>query len=83
LRGKDSGQNPSHLKPADDDLGQHLGVALSSEQIDKYAEGRLANGDKPASINRVTQLVRQAFGLAVKRNHLKSGVENPSRNPTK
>jgi integrase len=70
LRGKDSGQNLSHLKRADDNLGQHLAVALTAERIDKYIEGRLADGDKPASVNRVTQLVRQAYGLAIRRNHL-------------
>lgn len=45
-------------------------MALTAEKIDAYAEGRLKNGDKPASINRVTQLVRQSFTLAIKRNYL-------------
>jgi integrase len=70
LRGKDSGQNLSHLKRADDDFGNHLAVALTSKQIDAYAKGRLAEGDKPASINRPLQLLRQAYGLAVKAGDL-------------
>ena len=70
LRGKDSGQNLSHLKRADDDFGNHLAVALTSKQVDAYAEERLANGDKPASINRPLQLLRQAYGLAVKAGDL-------------
>jgi len=70
LRGKDSRQNLSHLKRAEDDFGSSLAVALTSEKIDAYKKERLANGDRPASINRLLQLIRQAYGLAVKRDHL-------------
>jgi len=45
-------------------------VALSSEKVDAYKKERLTKGARPASINRPLQLIRQAFGLAVKRGHL-------------
>jgi integrase len=70
LRGKLSPQNASHLKRADDDFGNYLAVALTSERIDTGKKERLANGDRPATINRPLQLIRQAYGLAVKRSHL-------------
>jgi len=70
LRGKDSRQNLSHLKRADNDFESCLAVGLTSEKIDAYKKERLANGDRPASINRPLQLIRQAYGLAVKRGHL-------------
>jgi integrase len=70
LRGKDSGQNLSHLKRADDDFGTYVAATLTAEKIDAYAQARLAKGDKPASINRATQLLRQSFTLAIQRNHL-------------
>jgi len=70
LDGQDSPQNLSHLKRAANDFGNYLAVALSSEKIDAYKKARLADGDKPASINRPLQLIRQAYGLAVKRGHL-------------
>jgi integrase len=43
---------------------------LTSETIDGYKKERLANGDRPASINRPLQLIRQAYGFAVKRGRL-------------
>lgn len=70
LRGKLSAQNGSHLKRADDDFGNFLAVGLTSERIDEYKKERLAHGARPATINRPLQLIRQAYGLAVKRSHL-------------
>jgi integrase len=67
LRGKASAQNLSHLKKADADFGQYLAVSLTPEKIDDYKKQRLADGDKPASINRPLQVVRQAYRLAMKR----------------
>jgi hypothetical protein len=55
---------------ADDNCGNYLAVGLTSEKIDGYKKERLAKGDRPASINRPLQLIRQAYGLAVKRGHL-------------
>jgi hypothetical protein len=59
-----------HLKRADDGFGNYLAVGLTSEKIDGYKKERLAKGDRPASINRLLQLIRQAYGLTVKRGHL-------------
>jgi integrase len=70
LREKLSSQNASHLKRADADFGNRLAVALTSEQIDAYKRARLAEHDAPASINRPLQLIRQAYGFAVKREHI-------------
>ncbi len=70
LRGKLSRQNASHLKRADDDFGNYLAVALTSEKIDGYKKERLAKGDRPASINRPLQLIRQSYGLASRRDRL-------------
>jgi hypothetical protein len=65
LRGIASGQNRSNLA-----LGTYRAVELTPEHVDKYIQGRLAQGHKPASINRPLQLVGQAFTLAVRRGSL-------------
>jgi integrase len=70
LRGKLSSQNASHLKRADGDFGNRLAIALTAEQIDAYKKARLAEANAPASINRPLQLIRQAYGFAVKRDHI-------------
>lgn len=38
--------------------------------MDKYIAARLDDGYKPATVNRHTQLLSQAFSLAIERNHL-------------
>jgi integrase len=70
LRGKASGQNLSHLRRVDADFGQVRATELTAEQIDNYVTQRLADGAAKATINRVTQLLGQAYGLAVERWHL-------------
>ena len=70
LRGKASGQNLSHIKRADTDLGDVLATALTPERIDTYIQDRLTAKDRPAAINRATQFVRQAFTLAVRNNRV-------------
>jgi integrase len=70
LNGQASPQNLSHLKRADEDFGNYLAVGLTSEIIDGYKKKRLADGDKPASINRPLQLIRQAYLIAVRRGDL-------------
>ncbi|HXP69653.1 MAG TPA: site-specific integrase [Candidatus Dormibacteraeota bacterium] len=70
LRDKDSGQNFSHLKRADDDFGKHLAVKLTTQQIRDYMNKRRTDGDAKASINRPLQLLRQAYSLAVKSGDL-------------
>jgi integrase len=75
LRGKLSGRSArrmlSNLKRAKRDFGKLTPRELTAEHADDYIEARLAAGNKPASINRTTQLVRQGCKLAVKRGHLR------------
>ncbi len=70
LRAKDSPQNLSQLKRCKEDFGEFRAVGLTSEQIDRYIEDRLAKGAAKASINRTTQLVAQAFKFAIRRKRL-------------
>jgi integrase len=39
-------------------------MSLSKEDVDRYIEERLASGDKPASINRTTGLIKQGYTFA-------------------
>ncbi len=70
LRGKASGQNHSHLRRVDADFGHVRATELTAEQIDNYVTQRLSDGSAKATVNRITQLLGQAYGLAVKRGHL-------------
>jgi integrase len=70
LRGKGSAQNLSVLKRADTDFGAYRAVDLTAEKIDAYIEQRLGDGDAKATINRTTQLLGQAYALAIRRGHL-------------
>jgi integrase len=47
-------------------------TTLSSETVDKYISEQLEAGYKPATVNRGTQLLRQAYTLAITRRHLHS-----------
>lgn len=70
IRGKASPQNLSVLKRADTDFGIDRAVDLTADKIDRYIEQRLQDGDRPATINRTTQMLGQAYALAVKRETL-------------
>jgi integrase len=70
LRGKLSPQSASHLRRVSADFGECRAVELSAERIDKYVEQRLADGDRPATVNRATQMLGQCFALAIRRGHL-------------
>jgi integrase len=72
LRGKLTPQFGSHLARIRDYFGAVRATALSSETVDKYISEQLEAGFKPATVNRGTQLLRQAYGLAIKRRHLHS-----------
>jgi integrase len=72
LRGKSSPQNVSNLKRARLDFGLQRACSLTAEQVDSYIERRLQEGLAPASINRVTQVLSQAYKLAIERKHLSS-----------
>jgi integrase len=69
LRRVASPQFQSHLKNIRAHFGDCLAVALSAEQVDAYVRECLAES-KPATVNRRTQLLRQAYELAIKRRHL-------------
>jgi hypothetical protein len=70
LRGKLSAQNSSHLKRVQKDFGEYRSMDLTSERIDRYIEQRLDAGAAKASINRVTQMLGQAYKLAIRRGRL-------------
>jgi hypothetical protein len=60
LRGKLTLQFASHLARIRDYFGAVRATALSSETVDKYVSEQLEAGFKPATVNRGTQLLRQA-----------------------
>jgi integrase len=70
LRGKLSQQNGYHLGKVERIFGDKRAVELTAEKIDAYISERLAAGDKPATINRVTGTLGQCFTLAIRREHL-------------
>lgn len=70
LRDKDSPQFRSHLKHIRDYFGAWRAIEVSPEAVDKYIVWRQASGSAAATINRSTQLLAQAFRLAVDRRHL-------------
>jgi integrase len=73
LRGIDSPQNLSNIARARADFGNVRAASLTAEQVDRYIEDRLRDryveerlekGSAKASVNRVTQLLKQAYKLA-------------------
>ena len=70
LRGKDSMQARSNFKRVRLDFGLQRACSLTAEQVDRYVEQRLTEGAAPASINRITQVLGQAYTLAIERKHL-------------
>ncbi len=70
LRNIDSAAFRSHLKSARAYFGEWTAVGLTAEAIDEYISDRLEEGVKPATINRRTQLIRQAYALAIERRRL-------------
>lgn len=79
LRGKDSPQFKSHLRHVRDHFGHWRAVEVTTEAVDRFISG-LLEGDAaankrpkaPATVNRLTQLLAQAYGLAIARRHLSS-----------
>lgn len=64
IREKNSRQNLSNIARVRADFGICRAASLTAEQVDRYIEGRLREGAAKASVNRVTQLLRQAYKLA-------------------
>lgn len=70
LRGIDSPQFRCQLKNIRDYFGSCLAVAVTPDSVDAYIEERREAGFKPATINRCTQLLGQAYKLAIEYKHL-------------
>jgi integrase len=75
LRAKDSPQFRTHLKHVRQYFGAWRAVEVSPEAVDKYISRRQEAGNAAASINRSTQLLAQAFKLAVDRKHLSTAPQ--------
>lgn len=60
----------SHLKPIREAFGDCRAADLSAEAVDRYIEERLDAGKRPATVNRETQLLGQAFRLALQRKRV-------------
>lgn len=80
LRGKDSPQFKAHLKPVREHFGDWRALDVPAESVDKFIAKRLegdgeGQGKAPATVNRSTQLLGQAFALAVERRHLSSAPQ--------
>jgi len=82
LRGKHSPQFKAHLKHIRDYFGNWRAVEVTAEAVDRFI-GELLEGvpesadgetrcKAPATINRSTQLLAQAYKLAIERRHLSS-----------
>jgi integrase len=72
LRGKDTVRNLSTLELARDAFKDLTARTLTPVAVDSFIEKRLADGDRPATINRKTELIRQAFKLALERGEVRS-----------
>jgi integrase len=70
LESKDSAQFKSHLKPLRAYFGDRRAVSVTSDAIDAFIEDRIQKEYKPATINRSTQLLGQAFKLALQKQKL-------------
>jgi integrase len=70
LRGKDSRQVKTHLKSIREHFGDWRAVAVTAEAVDAFITGLLESGKAPATVNRSTQLLSQAFNLAIERRRL-------------
>lgn len=75
LRRKDSPQFRAHLKHIRSHFGGWRAVEVSAESVDEYIVLRQKAGSASATINRSTQLLAQAFKLAVERRHLTSAPQ--------
>ena len=75
LRGKDTPQFRAHLKHVRDYFGTWRAVEVSAEAVDRYISERQEAGSAPATINRSTQLLAQAFKLAIERRHLSTAPQ--------
>lgn len=71
LRGRLSVQNANGIKRAEKDFGSIRVKNLTSTFVDEYKKRRLGDGAAPATINRVLQIIKKSYSLAVRRGDLK------------
>jgi integrase len=72
LRGVASPQFRSQLRHVRKQFGFVRAVDLTSEMVDDFIQKRLETNAAPATINRSTQLLSQAFKLALRRKRIAS-----------
>ena len=65
----------SHLKPLRDALGNIRAQNLTAEMVDQYIGIRLQDRKAKATVNRETQLLGQAFRLAIERKKLRAAPQ--------
>lgn len=70
VRGKLSPSITSHLKPIRERFGNIRATQLDAKEIDEYIAEQLEASMAPATINRRTQLLNQAYNLALLRGRL-------------
>jgi integrase len=58
----------SHLKPVREFFGPRRAVEVGSGDLERYQQERLAEGKKPATVNRELEGLRRAFNHAAKQN---------------
>lgn len=67
----------SHLRPIREAFGDRRAVAVTAEAVEKQIAAWLDEGRAPSTINRRTQLLGQAFRLAVKGQRLSAAPNIP------
>jgi integrase len=77
LRGKDTPQFKAHLKPVREYFGDWRALDVTAEAVDKFITRLLEgtaeqSGKAPATVNRSTQLLAQAYTLATERRRISS-----------
>lgn len=70
IRGKANEDFYSHLKPVREFLDDMKAVNVTTEVVDRFIRDGLDKGLKPATLNRRTQYISQAFGLAMERKKI-------------
>lgn len=74
---KSLAKTTGHLRMVRAALGDLRAVDVSAETVGRYIEQQLAEGKAPATVNRRTTLLGEAFRLAVRRQRLSSMPEVP------
>ena len=75
-------QTLGHLRIVRDALGDLRARAVSAETVSRYIKKCLAGGHSPATVNRRTTLLGEAFRLAIRRRQLSSMPEIPKLRET-